>query len=251
LERRPVPQTVYDQYPTTEWAAIPRNRSADNAWSSCGIANVTGLKFDRVECKFITDRIISGRSEVEIRLAAFRHPYGSQFKDCVSATSVMRLTGTTIRSIGVGRWRWIHGIPFGWDYSDTDDAVYTIELQHRNPNDMPQRPDNPAVRQMFGYFKMSNETDIWDADLVGSAGIWAAGLRPSSDNTIPPMGWIDVQDRDGAWTGAYHISNMHYCVGLPADRLPEASVPGWFVLTNGGGVRFARDADITEPYTRI
>ncbi|MFJ9671092.1 hypothetical protein ACIRP5_09940 [Streptomyces sp. NPDC101221] len=204
-----------------------------------------------MEVKYITDRILTGRSEVEVRLAAFRHDYSNQFKECIAATRTVRLTGSTTRQLGVGKWRWIHGIQFGWDYTDADDAVYTIELQHRNPDDCPQKadPDN----QVFGFWKRSNQNE--DADL----GVWSpvnivndssnsyrivAERRPQGSSFNAPTGWTTIP---GAWDGSYNISNMHYCVGLPQDRLPEATVPGWQWFVGGGAVH-ARDADITEDY---
>ncbi len=251
LERKPIPQSIYDQYPSIEWSAIGRGRVAGNVWSSCGVANVTGLKYDRVEVKYITDRIITGRSEAEVRLAAFRHDHANQFKECIAATRTVRLTGSTNRVLGVGKWRWIHGIQFGWDYTDADDAVYTIELQHRNPDDCPQTAD--PNYEVFNYYKRTNQNE--DPDL----GVWSpinivndqsnsyrmiAERRPQGSSFNAPAGWIEIP---GAWDGSYNMSNMHYCVGLTQERLPEATVPGWQWFVGGGAVH-ARDANINEPY---
>lgn len=51
---------------------------------------------------------------------------------------------------------------------------------------------------------------------------------------------------DNELHGSYSISAMHYCVGLPAERIPEATAKGWAWIrgTNGG---WGRDPDITEP----
>ncbi|WP_406379032.1 hypothetical protein [Streptomyces sp. NBC_00197] len=196
LERAPSPDTNYDTYPTVEWAAVSRQATGGNVWSSCGIANVSGPGFDRVEVKFITDRVIPARSESEIRLAAFRHSAESGEKTCIAASSTFRLTGNygvsgTTSGIGIGKIRWVHGIPIGWD-ADEDGvgSIYTVELQHRNPNDCP----------MTG---------------------------------------------DSSWDGAYKVSNMLYCVGMPTEQLPDASPSGWFWY-EGGNTEVVRQPDITE-----
>ncbi|KIQ62406.1 hypothetical protein TR51_25535 [Kitasatospora griseola] len=248
LERKPVPQTLFDQYPSIEWSAIGRSAILGNTWTSCGVANVTGLKYDRLEVKYLTDRIITGRSEAEIRLAAFRHDKDAQYKECISASNVVRLSGDSVRTIGVGKWRWIHGIRFGWDYSDSDNGIYTVELQHRNPDNCPQRAEVSAVQQIYGFSKLSSDPDPYHQDIISdSAGrYWAAALGPSN-NTLPYAGWLDLRDRYSAWDGSYSVSNMHYCVGLSPDRIPEASTSGWHWYT-GGGSAFVRAADINEPY---
>ncbi|MEU6633819.1 hypothetical protein ABZ905_36955 [Streptomyces parvus] len=252
LERKPVPQTLYDQYPSIEWAAIGRGKVS--GWSSCGVANVTGLKYDRVECKFITDRILRGRSEAEVRLAAFRHSYTSQYKECISASDSYRIAGAAdgSRVLGVGKFRWIHGIQFGWDYTDADDAIYTIELQHQYPSGQDMKAD--AARQMFGYNKLDSSADSqWTRDIISDgSNSWAPALKPSSGGSVPTYGWVTVQD--DAWDGSYNISNMHYCVGMDQERLPGATTNGWFWYTGAGsdgtGVYRARAADITESYFR-
>lgn len=129
VERAPAPETKFDRYPTTEWAPVPRDRLGGTTWASAGIANVTGVSYDRVELKFLTDSIVTGRAEAEIRVAAFKHSGTS--RECVSASRTMHIRGLN-PSPGTGTCvvRWIHGIPHGWDYS-TGEAVYTIELQHR------------------------------------------------------------------------------------------------------------------------
>ncbi|MFF2406714.1 hypothetical protein [Streptomyces sp. NPDC058092] len=245
IERAPAPVNKFDRYPSVEWAAVGRGRLGQNEWSSCGIANVTGMVFDRVEVKYITDRIIKGRSEAEIRLAAFRH-YGNAQREVVSASATMWVGGETNRVIGTGTIQWIHGIPFGWDYAD-DTTIYTIELQHRYAS-ASQTPDKVNVRQMFGYSKMSNE-NLKNTDGIISnpdGKIWAPGLSAISGG-VPYYGWVDVEDRNDVWDGSYNISNMHYCVGLPAERLPNASVKGNFWYRGTSNIKGVRDPDITEP----
>ncbi|MFD5640741.1 hypothetical protein ACFWIP_02965 [Streptomyces anulatus] len=127
-ERAPAPDAKFDRYPTTEWAAVSRGRVPSNAWSSCGIANVTGLVYDRVELKFLVDRLTTNQAEAELRVAAFKHNGTS--KECVSASRSIRLRGAASPGVGTVVVRWVHGIPYGWDYS-TGDSVYTIEVQHR------------------------------------------------------------------------------------------------------------------------
>ncbi|OKI71413.1 hypothetical protein AMK15_01945 [Streptomyces sp. MJM1172] len=257
LERRPTPQTIFDQYPSVEWAAQGRPQVTGNQWTSCGIANVTGLKYDRLEVKYITDWILKGRSEAEVRLCAFRHDYGTQFKVPVSATDVVRLVGGTNRVVGVGKFRWIHGIQFGWDYTDTDNAIYTVELQHRNPNDCLQKAD-PA-KQVFAPYKNDNESSPSGFDQLfynngASRGVWVWGNLLKyvnnnwvNDGTHADYAWNEIP---GNWDGTYGISNMHYCVGLSQERLPGATEKGyhWYV---GGEAKFVRAANINEPYFSV
>lgn len=199
VERRPVLGSAFDTYPCMEWETTSRPRQAGNVWTSCGIANVTGVSFDRVEAKFTADRIIPARSEVEIRIAAFRHPHDTFAKECIGASSAVRLTGNysvvgTKSGMGGGKWRWIHGLPYGWDADETGDSssIYTIELQHRNPDDC-------------------------------------------------------TQTSDSTWDGAYKISNMHYCAGLPEEQIPDASESGWFWYA-GGDYEVVRQADTEEAF---
>lgn len=244
-----------------EWAATGRPRVEGNLWTSCGIANVTGGKFDRVEVKFITDFVISLRSEAEIRLAAFKHSHANQSKTCVAATSTVRLTGNWVGDqetgrvvVGTGKWRWIHGLPRGWNVDPEDeDAIFTIELQHRNPDDCLQTPD-PAqpINQVFSFFKKSNEDAsrfaakfVHDKD---NAGDIAAGLSWTGDQ--PSWGWVPIPDNIDRWNGAYSVSNMHYCVGMTAEQIPEASESGWFWYS-GGDAEFVRQPNKDEDYMRI
>lgn len=127
-ERAPAPDTKFDRYPTTEWAAVSRARLPSNAWSSCGIANVTGLVYDRVELKFLVDKLTTNVAEAELRVAAFKHT--GLTKQCVSASRSMVFRGAASPGVGTVAVRWVHGIPYGWDYSGGD-TVFTIEVQHR------------------------------------------------------------------------------------------------------------------------
>lgn len=248
VERSPDVLAKFDRYPTTEWAAIGRGRLGNNNWSSCGIANVTGLVYDRIECKFITDRFIKGRSEGELRLAAFRH-FGNAQKECVSASRSLNIHGATTRQIGKGIIRWQHGIPFGWDYEDGT-ATYTIELQHRYLTDM--TPDNPNRRQVFAMNKRENDpaaseggaTAIADGDGGFKWVAFQAGTdrSPVSYVTVVTPGDVDI------WDGSYNVSNMHYCVGLSADRIPEATPDGWAWYV-GGEFEYGSAGNINDPWT--
>ncbi|MFD7257816.1 hypothetical protein [Streptomyces sp. NPDC059874] len=243
VERKPDVLAKFDRYPTTEWAAIERGRVAGNFWSSCGIANVTGLVYDRIECKFITDRFIVDRSEGELRLAAFRH-FGTGQKECVSASRSFVIHGAATAIVGKGILRWVHGIPFGWDYEDGT-STYTIELQHRYVTD--QTPDVPAVSQMFGFVKMSDQAADWpEALMTDGNGNWVPALKPDAGNGVPASGWADIADRDNAWNGAYGVSNMHYCVGLPEERIPEATPDGW-AYYSGGTSEWGDAGNINDP----
>ncbi|MEW1550955.1 hypothetical protein [Streptomyces tsukubensis] len=207
---------------------------------------MTGLKYDRIECKFITFNIVAARSEAEVRLAAFRHAYDSSLKECVSATSTVRLTGNTANTISVAKFRWIHGIQFGWDYTDDDSAIYTIELQHRNPNDLPARADD--YRQVYGFSKLSKTTAPEGGALAMPNNTDFATAVVSQTRPGVGLGWWRIGD--DAWDGRYSISQMHYCVGMSQERLPTASTSGWF-WNVGGGARFVRDPNINEPYFNV
>ncbi|MFG3405635.1 hypothetical protein [Streptomyces sp. NPDC048142] len=215
---------------------------------------MTGLRYDRIESKFLAYDVRPGRSEAEVRLAAFRHSYGSSLKECVSATSTVRLTGNTSNVVSVSKWRWIHGIEFGWDYTDSDDAIYTIELQHRNPNDC-LRKEDPA-RQVFGPYKDSDKSPpsgygqlFYNNGERQGVWIWGNRMRYTSSNTWvdsgtpAPVAWNDLP---GSWDGKYNLSQMHYCVGVPQDRAPGASENGWFWIV-GGNAKIVRPPNINEP----
>ena len=217
LERQPDIDTKFDRYPTVEWAATGRGKVANNVWSSCGIANVTGLVYDRIECRFITHNIITGKREPELRLAAFRHSGEGNTKECVSATNTLRLKGSATAAVHSFTMQWIHGIPYGWDYEDGD-AVYTIELQHRYA----VGPDTSARVSFVAPMKLG----ATDNDGV-------TGYSTTIDN----QKWWQLFWRDGSgwgWSrrtigddGSYDVSGFHYCVGLPPERAPYATDGGW------------------------
>jgi hypothetical protein len=225
------------------------------------VSNVTGGKFDRIEAKFITDWILNGRSEAEIRIAAFKHSHANQSKTCVSASSTVRLTGnwvadeTTGRvNVGLGKWRWMHGLPRGWNVdTDDEDAIYTIELQHRNPDDCLQVVD-PST-QVLAYTKKSNEAapaplGVWDPiyvdnDPSGTYRMIAERRDRNASGDWPGKAiWVTTEP---GWDGAYSVSNMHYCVGMSSDQLPEATETGWFWYS-GGDAEFTRQPNIEEGY---
>ncbi|MGW3072740.1 hypothetical protein [Kitasatospora sp. NPDC001132] len=260
IERRPVPQTMYDQYPTIEWGAVPRSQVNNNEWTSTGVANVTGLKYDRVEIKYITYLVNKGRSEAEIRLAAFRHDYNSQYKQCISASQTIRLVGDTPTGeswayLHAGKWRWQHGIQFGWNHGTDDTGIYTIEMQHRNPNDCLQRGDSQL--QVYGFYKYSDQpvpdgiSDWRPMNVTNDNGadyriLAQRKAKGTPDNWPGDAGWVGVSD---PWDGAYNISNMHYCVGLSQERLPGATREGWHWYT--GNAKIARAANVNEPYFSV
>ncbi|MFB7420786.1 hypothetical protein ACFC1L_40120 [Streptomyces sp. NPDC056210] len=251
LERRPAPTSLYDTYPCVEWAAIGRGKVGDNVWSSCGIANVTGMKFDRVEAKFTTNKILATRSEAEIRIAAFKHSHNTQYKVCVAASTTVRLTGNwgatiDVGAIGMGKWRWIHGLPIGWNVdTDDQDSIYTIELQHRNPDDCLQTPEDPE--QAFVWLKRKSATPDSKFGIKGVAGtppLWVIG---QADGGAQPVGWRDI---GSLWDGSYQVSTMHYCAGMSAEQLPEATESGWFWYS-GGDAEYVRQPDINERYMAV
>lgn len=248
LERKPEPITIFDRYPATEWAATPRGEVAGNIWSSVGIASVTGLVFDRIECKFITDRIIQGRAEAEIRLAAFRH--NGNDREIVSASATYRISGHATRHTGVGHWRWIHGIPFGWDYED-ETTIYTIELQHRYAAG--PTPDVPTRRQVFAFNKAPETSAPAGGALAMPNNTDYATAVLSENRPGVSLGWVPVADPGNLipYDGSYSISNMHYCVGLPESRLPEATTGGYFYYRGTSNVEVARGADVSEPYFKL
>ncbi|MEV0126355.1 hypothetical protein AB0I16_33225 [Streptomyces sp. NPDC050703] len=237
VERKPDVLAKFDRYPTTEWAAVGRDRIVDNPWSSCGIANVTGLVYDRVEARFITNRIVTGKREAEIRLAAFKHD-GIGKAECVSASNVWRLHGTPTGAINTFVFRWVHGIPFGWDYED-DAAVYTIELQHRYL----VGPDESAPLYLAAPLKYGATDDTGlngFSSTIDGAKWWQLFFKDGS-------GWAWGRHRIGSDSGSYAISNFHYCVGLSEERLPEATPAGggWSSMTN---VTDGGPSAITDPW---
>ncbi|QAY26941.1 minor tail protein [Streptomyces phage Shawty] len=217
LERKPDVLAKYDRYPTNEWAATGRGKVSGNAWSSCGIANVTGLVYDRVEVKFITNKIITGKREAEVRLAAFKH-YGNNIKECVSTSDYVRLHGSSSARVDTFVMRWIHGIPFGWDYEDGA-SVYTIELQHRYL----VGPDTASQEYFAAPIKRNATSDTGLTGLRGDfngQNDWYQLIYRAGDG----WGW---QRRPIGDDGSYDISAFHYCVGLPESVIPEAHPRGW------------------------
>jgi hypothetical protein len=258
LERKPVPTSLYDSYPCMNWETVGRNVVGGNQWSSVGVANVTGLKYDRVEAKFLADKIVAERSEAELRLAAFKHSHTTQAKTCIAASSTVRLTGNwdatpTNSAVGLGKWRWIHNIPRGWNVDSDDlDAIYTIELQHRyNDATWPKPEPEPDRAMLWGFWKMESEDGkVFNPEFVRDkedGGRIAAGLSWAAGTNQPHMGWVDIPSNVSNWDGTYRISNMHYCVGMAAEQLPEATEAGWFWYS-GGDVEIVRQPDITEAY---
>ncbi|MHC0429233.1 hypothetical protein ACX6XY_03465 [Streptomyces sp. O3] len=250
IERAPAPVNSFDRYPAVEWAAQGRPAVGGNVWSSVSIANATGLTFDRVECKFITDFLYTGKREAEVRLAAFRHT-GKAEREIVSASSVLNLTGRTERRVGSVVLRWVHGIPFGWDYAD-DTTIYTIELQHRYKAG--PEPYERNRLQVFGMWKREKDEP---ADTEGAFAIsdgnggWRWVTYQAGDNRSL-VGYVTIPDQpsDNDRYGSYSLSSMQYCVGLPQDRIPEASPKGWAWVKNSGA-SWGRDPDITEPYFSV
>ncbi|MFJ9646723.1 hypothetical protein [Streptomyces sp. NPDC101206] len=238
IERAPVPVNKFDRYPVIEWASQGRPEVGGNIWSSVGIANVTGMTFDRVEVKFITDHILTGKREAEVRLAAYRH--NGNVRTCVSATSVLNLTGTAERRIGTVVMRWVHGIPYGWDLGD-DTTIYTIELQHRYKVGPEPYVSNPL--QVFAMYKREKDPRADEGGGIDvGGGNWVVY---QSGNNRSPVGYVTIPDGANE-DGAYGISAMHYCVGLPKERLPDASAKGWARTWNCAS-SWGRDPDITEP----
>ncbi|MEU3713612.1 hypothetical protein [Streptomyces catenulae] len=240
IERAPAPVNSFDRYPPVEWAAQNRPAVSGNVWASVSVANATGLVFDRVECKFITDHLFTGKREAEVRLAAFRHT-GRAEREIVSASRVLNLTGAQVRQVGVVVMRWVHGIPYGWDYQD-ETTVYTIELQHRYK----RGPEHPKGRDIYAI--SATEGAAIDGNILNygykqdESGKWW-WVPTYRDKSPWAPDFVTVPNSDD---GAYGISAMHYCVGLPKERIPEADEKGWAWMrgTDGG---WGRDPDITEP----
>jgi len=245
VERKPDVLAKFDRYPSTEWAAIGRGKVGGNAWSSCGVANVTGLVYDRVEVKFITDRMIQGKAEAEVRLAAFRH-FGNAQKECVSASDSIIIRGSTSRQIGTCMFQWVHSIPFGWDYAD-DTTLFTIELQHRYVTG--PTAEVPDRRQLFAFNKaVSTNAPDGGALAMPNNDKFATAVVSETRPGVA-LGWVTVSDPSNLdpYDGSYNISNMHYCVGLPADRAANASTRGWGWFT--GGTAVGGDAgNINDPF---
>lgn len=241
-ERRPDTLNKFDRYPTVEWAAIGRGKVGSNAWTSCGISDVTGLVYDRVECKFITNNLIAGQREAYVRLAAFKHT-GYATKTCIAASNTLALTGSSSATVGTVLMRWVHGIPFGWDYAD-DTSTYTIELQHKYKVGPTPPPVNRV--QVFGMWKMENDPGASSGGGIetdAGNGKWAVYQSGSNRSAI---GYVTIPATN-ADDGTYAISNLHYCVGLPPERIPEASANGW-AWTTGTGSAWGDAGNINDDF---
>ncbi|MFF7361075.1 hypothetical protein [Streptomyces sp. NPDC008125] len=238
VERKPEVLAKFDRYPTNDWAAVPRGKVSGNIWSSVGIANVTGLVYDRVELKFITDQIIKGKREAEVRLAAFKHT-GNNVKECVSASTSVLLHGDSTRSVDTFVMRWVHGIPYGWDYEDGA-SVYTIELQHRYL----AGPDTSQLTYFAAPMKKNATTDDGITGMSGTFNgeTWWQLIYKSTSG----WGW-QRRAVPGDDDGTYCISNFHYCVGLPADAIPEATPEGWG-WTSMSGATGGSPGNINDPW---
>ncbi|WP_327253172.1 hypothetical protein [Streptomyces sp. NBC_01244] len=247
IERAPAPVNKFDRYPAVEWAAQGRPEVGGNVWSSVSIANVTGLTFDRVECKFITDFMLKGKREAEVRLAAFRHD-GNANRTIVSASRVLNLHGATERYVGVGLMRWVHGIPFGWDYEENN-TTYTIELQHRYRVGPESYDSDAHTTDVFAFYKPTDKAAPSTGGALQIPGTsWDTMVLPQSRPNVSG-GWVTIPRivGDQEQYGSYSISAMQYCVGLPKERIPEASAAGW-AWTRNLESSWGRAADITEPH---
>ncbi|MET9617123.1 hypothetical protein [Kitasatospora indigofera] len=237
IERAPAPINTFDRYPTAEWEPIERGVVPGNIWHAMSIADVTGLVFDRIETKFTTYAVLKGQREPEIRLAAYRHSREGG-KTIVSASSTWQLVGDPNTAyLAPGSIRWVHGIPYGWNYA-TDTDVYTVEFQVRYAVGPAQIPHTRL------YVIAGLDTDSYD--LLANAPV--------------------EQDTDGKWwympevkegspydarlidlpgdSGNCKISAMQYCVGLPQSRVPDATPQG--TLTYALEWKTVRAPDLSE-----
>ncbi|GAA0660333.1 hypothetical protein GCM10010193_09090 [Kitasatospora atroaurantiaca] len=237
VERAPAPINTFDRYPSSEWEPIDRGVVGDNIWHAMSIANVTGLVFDRIETKFTTYGVIKGKREPEVRLAAYRHTRDGK-KQIVSASNTWQLSGADDYFLTSGMIRWIHGIPFGWNYA-TDTDVYSIEFQVRyaiGPEAIPARKylsvvggiDDPFTGLDLPEVKKDPNGQSWRELIV-------------RDGEKFHWDWIDVGPTD---TGNAKISAMQYCVGLPTARIPDATTVGTF--SYGLAWKVARSPDLNE-----
>lgn len=240
LERKPEVLAKFDRYPTAEWAAIPREQTAGNIWSSVGIANVTGLVYDRVQLRYIFSNMVPGVNEAEMRLAAFKHTDDGT-KTCVSASRTLLIHGDAEPAVGTITWQWIHGIPHGWDY-DEGPATYTIEAQHRY---LVGPWEYPAGTETFGIYRLTEFPGDAAVMAVRNADNTAWHWVPSFVDGTPNvyMGWLPHGDTQ---RDQYHISTLHYCVGLPEDRAPLASTDGRVRAINGG-TEWGTAGNINDP----
>ncbi|WP_235094201.1 hypothetical protein [Streptomyces sp. A1-5] len=244
LERKPDTITKFDRYPVIEGEAVPRGPISGNPWNTCGLANVTGMVFDRIECKFNTDWLIKGRREAEVRLAAFRHS-GKGERKIVSVSGTLELNGLANRAVATVLMRWIHGIPYGWDYED-DTTVYTIELQHRYKRG-PEHPKGQTIYAIAAQEGSATNGNIlnWGYRQDDGGKWWWIPAYRNGSPWAPDF--VTVPNRD---PGTYSISAMHYCVGLPQERIPEASTNGWAWIQGSDG-KWTRDPNLSEPFFSI
>lgn len=215
------------------------------------MANVTGLKYDRVEWKILTYNLIKGQTEGEIRVAAFRTwvDANGPHRQIVSCSDARVMTGQPAPNDGLGYivCRWMHGIQYGWDYSDTDDtATYTIEVQHRTHLINPP-PSNRT--QVLAFSK--SETDANRGHRIDTDGddYWHVSLK-SSGGGINSYGWVTLPGQP-APVSEYALSNMHYCIGIPQELAPQATPNGYWSWTAGvNTMTKLRDAAVVfnEPY---
>ncbi|WP_415940424.1 hypothetical protein, partial [Streptomyces sp. 039-1] len=180
---------LFDRYPVSDSGQFERRplaivNVAQNVWNSVGIANVTGLKYDRIETRFTFSDMTPGELEGEFRLATFRHyqTATSLAKQIVSSSDAWKFTGTarsvqgraTLFSVSV---RWLHGLQYGWEYGEGEDnAVYTIELQHRYAL---QTPPDDRIRVFAPWMSGDNGNKY---DPHG----WRFGVAPG----LPPSDWV-------------------------------------------------------------
>ena len=238
VERAPAPLNTFDRYPSTEWEPIDRGVVNGNMWHSMSIASMTGMVFDRLELKFGTMNVIKGKREPEVRLAAYRHTRDGQ-RNIVSASSTWQLSGDPNAYLATGMIRWVHGIPFGWNYA-TDTDVYTVEFQVRyaiGPEKLPSgriytiAAASTAPTDGIQYRGVYQDTDgkWWSQPIVKEGSAFRIGL-------------VDLPARD---SGNAKISAMQYCVGLPASRIPDATPAGTFTYELEW--KTVRAPDLNEP----
>ena len=242
VERAPAPINTFDRYPSTEWEPIDRGVVDGNVWHSMSIANVTGMVFDRLEAKFSTMNVITAKREPEVRLAAYRHGRDGT-KTIVSASSTWQLVGDPNAYLVNGMIRWVHGIPFGWNYANDTD-VYTVEFQVRYAIG----PEKIPVARLYG---------IGAANTAPTDGLQSRGVFQDTDGkwwwqpivkdgSAYRVGFVDLPARD---TGNAKISAMQYCVGLPASRIPDATPAGTF--TYDLNWKMTRAPDLNEQVMNV
>ncbi|QPB09777.1 hypothetical protein CPT_Shady_016 [Streptomyces phage Shady] len=250
LERKPVPQSIYDRYPCTELQAPGRPAYAGNVWNSVGVANVTGLKYDRLEWKVLTYNLFKGEIEGELRVAAFRTwvDANGPHRQIISSSDARLLQGQTRPANGVGHvvCRWMHGIQYGWDFDEPDNAMYTVEVQHRTHLINP--PDSDHL-QVLAFSKSEKDANRgYRIDGTGDD-YWGLSLK-SVGGGINTYGWVTLPGQ--SVLDEYAISNMHYCIGVPQEIAPQATPNGWWAWSSAvNTMTKLRDASvvINEPYS--